>query len=395
MGGTRRCEDWIEGYCKLLETTESPDEYKLWVAISTIAGCLQRKCWLAYHTHVDTYPNMYIVLVGPPGLGKGMAMAPAKEMLDKVKVMMSPNCSTLQALIQNMLAATDSRIIEGVPYISSSLTVFSPEFASFLGRNNGEFCDKLTDLFDCPSSWKYSTIVRGDEDVMGAFLNLIGATTPGLLQATMSGEAITGGLMSRVILVYADKRSRMIPFPMAVSRDMRLRDKLEHDLQQIRDMEGAFKIAPDFVDPWVDWYTTKDVNDPLAADSRLAAYAQRRYMHVLKLIMIMSASRSNEMILRKEDLDRALSVLSEAESKMHIAFRGYGKNVLSAFIAAAQGEIQGAKLIYLKDFKKRHMNDVSAEDIDKVLAALQSVGFCKIFLGERGNEVIKYTGDEG
>lgn len=394
MAGKRLCEDWIDGYCELLSTTESPNEYKRWAAISGIAGCLQRKCWVSFHTHVDTYPNMYIVLVGPPAIGKGMAMGPIRGMLEKADVFLSSNCATLQALIQNMLAASDTRIIDGVPYIHSSLTVYSPEFAVFLGRNNGEFCDKITDLFDCPGTWKYSTIIRGDEEVLGAFVNLIGATTPGLLQATMSGEAITGGLMSRVIIIYADKKSRVIPFPRAMNYDDKLKEKLDHDLAQIRELEGPFQFAPDIVDPWIDWFVNKDNNDPLASDSRLAHYSQRRYMHVLKLMMILSASRSNEMILRNCDLQRALSFLREAEANMHIAFRGYGKNVLSAFIAAAQGEIQSAKLIYLKDFKKRHMNDVSAEDIDRVLAALQSVGFCRIFLGDRGNEVIKYTGDE-
>ena len=392
MAGKRNIDDWINGYCELLATTESPDIYKRWMAVSTIAAALRRKCWMSWEAHVDTYPNMYIVLVGPPAIGKGMAMGPARSMLHRAGVKMSASCTTLQAMIEDLLDATDTQLVDGNPVISSSLTVVSPEFAVFLGRNNGEFCDKITDLFDCPSPWSYKTKARGLEEMEAVFLNLIGATTPGLLQATMSGEAITGGLMSRVVLVYADKKSRIVPIPSAVVRDERLKDKLYRDLLHIADLEGQFKIAADLVDPWVDWYTQKDASDELARDRRFAAYCGRRHTHVLKLMMILSASRSDELIIRAEDFSRALSFIGEAETQMPKAFRGYGKNVLSEFIAAAQGEIETAKFIYLKDFKKRHLNDVSVEDIDRVLKALETTGFCKLVRGDKGGEIIKYTG---
>lgn len=392
MAGKRMVNDWIDGYCEMLKTTESPDIYKKWVAVSAIAAALKRKCWLSWHNHVDTHPNMYIVLVGPPAIGKGMALGPARQMLTSIGIKMSASCTTLQAMIEDLLSATDTRIIDGMPMISSSLTVVSPEFTVFLGRNNGEFCDKITDLYDCPSPWSYKTKSRGNEEMDAVFLNIIGATTPGLLQATMTGEAITGGLMSRVVLVYADQKSRLVPIPSAISRDEHLYNKLYKDLNAIAELEGKFLLAKDVVDPWVDWYIAKDKNDELAKDRRFAAYCGRRDMHMLKLMMIVSASRSNEMVLRVEDFQKALELLNEAEGSMPGAFRGYGKNVLSEFIAAAQTEIESVRLLYVKEFKKRHLNDVSSEDIDRVLKALESTGFCKIIIGEKGNEIIKYTG---
>lgn len=392
MTGKRNTDDWIDGYCELLSTTESPDIYKRWVAISTIAAALRRKCWLSWEAHVDTYPNMYIVLVGPPAIGKGMAMGPARSMLYRAGVKMSASCTTLQAMIEDLLDSTDTRIVDGNPVISSSLTVVSPEFAVFLGRNNGELCDKITDMFDCPSPWSYKTKARGLEEMEAVFLNLIGATTPGLLQATMSGEAITGGLMSRVVMVYSDKKSRIVPIPSAMSRDEALKNKLYQDLTRIADMEGKFRLAPDLVDPWVDWYTKKDVNDELAMDRRFAAYCGRRHTHVLKLMMILSASRSSEMIIRAEDFYRAIQFIGEAEGQMPKAFRGYGKNVLSDFIETARGEIENAGFIYLKDFKKRHLNDVSDEDMDRVIRVLVKIGFCTLRTGDKGSSIIQYTG---
>lgn len=51
----------------------SPNSYVKWGWIYTIGACLQRRVWSsAYHKRI--YPNMYIILVGTPGVGKGLVI---------------------------------------------------------------------------------------------------------------------------------------------------------------------------------------------------------------------------------------------------------------------------------------------------------------------------------
>jgi len=91
----RECLDWIKTYLVYDEESESPTLFKVWMAIGTIASALERKCYIKWKR--DTiYPNLYIVLTGPPGCRKGTAMRPAKQFLDKIGVNLSAKLSRVR-----------------------------------------------------------------------------------------------------------------------------------------------------------------------------------------------------------------------------------------------------------------------------------------------------------
>jgi len=58
---------------------------------------------------------------------------------------------------------------------------------------------------------------------------------------------------------------------------------------------------------------------------RFAAYCERRATHIRKLMMIVSASRSNDLVIEREDFDRARKILTTAEIKMGWTFGGLGR----------------------------------------------------------------------
>lgn len=61
--------DWIECFLEYTKGLPSPEIFRLWAGISTIAGMLERKVWVT--TSGGTiYPNIYAVLVAPPAVGK-------------------------------------------------------------------------------------------------------------------------------------------------------------------------------------------------------------------------------------------------------------------------------------------------------------------------------------
>lgn len=70
--------DWIGAYCAHTEGLPSPEIFRLWSAISCVAGALERRVWLRARQK-DTYPNLFVLLVGPPGSGK--CLSPETEVL--------------------------------------------------------------------------------------------------------------------------------------------------------------------------------------------------------------------------------------------------------------------------------------------------------------------------
>src|SRR5260370_25216813 len=73
--------NWIDNYIQWVAgASESPIDYHWWSAATVIAASMKRHCWIDRGTY-KLYPNLFTVLVGRPGLGKGAAVNPAMSIL--------------------------------------------------------------------------------------------------------------------------------------------------------------------------------------------------------------------------------------------------------------------------------------------------------------------------
>ena len=74
----------LEAWRHWLEDCESPDSYINFAFYAMVAAACERRIWLT--TSKGTlYPNLYTVLVGTPGVGKGQVIKPVLEVLREFK----------------------------------------------------------------------------------------------------------------------------------------------------------------------------------------------------------------------------------------------------------------------------------------------------------------------
>jgi hypothetical protein len=71
---------YLNDYLQMVEDTESPRIFHIWSALFAISASLGRRCWLPFGTF-DTYPNLYVLLVGTPGTRKTTAANQSKKIL--------------------------------------------------------------------------------------------------------------------------------------------------------------------------------------------------------------------------------------------------------------------------------------------------------------------------
>src|SRR5687767_15141767 len=118
MSSNRILEDWIHGYLVYTYNQESPESFHIWVALSNIAGALGRKVWFDMG-YFNVYPNLYAVLVAPPGMcKKSTSMRLGRDIITKVPGLhFSPDSTSRERLIQDLA-------------INSWMTGHSSEFAS-------------------------------------------------------------------------------------------------------------------------------------------------------------------------------------------------------------------------------------------------------------------------
>jgi hypothetical protein len=378
----RNVPDWIDGFMELTDNSEPPVLFRKWAAISSIASALQRKVRVELGLSLTFYPNLYIVLVGPSATGKGTAMKFASDIIEKIPtIRLSAQATSLQALIRRMKETnlTDINVVTGDQTYHSSLTIFSTEFTVFLGYHNQELIAALCEWYDCHNRWVYETIARKKEEVVGVWVNLFAGTTPDAIQASLPIESIGGGLTSRIIFVVEEKRAKLVVVPTITERQLQLQQMLVYDLEAINRMSGVMNYTEGFLKVYSDWCYYADTHRPFY-DKKFDGYCGRRRKHLITLSMVCCASRGDEMVMTSEDIDRAITLLTEVEIKMGKVFKGMGRSSISDLINDAIVYITNSITpdIPLHQFAKYFEGDMDKLEMDRVLTTLEAMNTIKL-----------------
>jgi hypothetical protein len=314
------------------------------------------------------------------------------DMLSELNIRMAAESTTREALIRELKHATETDIEPGVITSNSSLTIFSQELAVFLGQNNLTMIADLCDWFDCRSKWTYRTKHQGTDEIIGVWVNLLGATTPSILQNALPQNAIGGGLTSRIVFIYAPGREKRVALPFTTDEEIKTRELLLSDLEAIGMLKGPFRVGKPFLVEWAKWYN--NLQTPEHLDSNyFDGYMQRKPTHVIKLCMILCASRTDSMIIEPDDLQRAVDFIEEAECGMPRVYSGFGRMPVSDIIPQIMSMLITKKVISKKQLMRKFLTELTLVQLDEILSSLQAAGYCKLVVTTNGID-IEFTGDK-
>jgi hypothetical protein len=290
---------------------ESPTLFRKWAGIFTIAAAMEMKCWL--QTSSPLYPNLYVFIVGHPGVGKNRIIRVAKKYMSEIhEFHFAPTSLTGAALVDTLAAS--KRFIARLPdppleYYNTTIT--AEELTAFMHKYDDEMVGLLSAFYD-PDPYAQS---RRGKDIKIKIdrpqVNLISGTTPSNLVGLMPESAWDQGFTSRVILVHSDERIVGDDFA-GVSREMD--EDLVHDIKMIGALSGQFMVTQDYRDAINNWRALGE--PPVVNHPKLLHYKTRRRVHLYKLSMVSAADRGDVLLLTKEDFNRAMGWLLEAESAM-------------------------------------------------------------------------------
>ncbi len=398
---SRELEDWLDAYIEYTDSSEPPTSYHLWCGLTVIAGALQRKVYLQQGLERTIYPNLYVILVGPSGrTRKGVALGIAKDMLSKVgTVSIAPEASSgreslVLAMKRSVATYTDNT--DGKVKNHCSLSAFSEELSVFLGQGDIKLLANLTDWYDSKDIWTYETIGRGIDKVQGVCFNMAGGTAPEWIQSMLPIEAIGGGYTARVIFVVEEWKKKISPDHVMTDKEIELLGKLENDINRINLLSGAFEFTKPAKKAYIDWYVNEDHkmrtgNYMPVSDSRFAAYCERRTTHVRKIMMLLSASRSDSMKVEEQDFIRALGLLVDVEQKMGKTFGGLGAARNSDATENVKEYLKGVKITTRKALLSKFYRDVDMDTLARIEATLSGMGVLKVeLLAKSGDKLYRW-----
>lgn len=315
---------WLE-YTK---HTPSPERFRRWVAIHAIGAAGERRIWSVINGMV-LYPNLFLFLVGPPGVGKSAAINPMSEVLRKsTATKIAPTDMSKQGLLDTLITCEGGGVVgegdDGEAFDYHYMTIYISELSNFMSQYDGALAGLLTDLFDCgPMVEEKKRGIAGAPKVIPfPGISFIMGTATQNLGATISDEMWGSGFMARVIMVYSDQLIRpaspaaMFSVP---KRSEAIADELDLALRRIKALSG--EMIWEFEAQMAIWefWTKEESTAPI--HNRLANYTTRRWMHLAKLCMIAALS-DERMIIQVEDFHAAKSWLLEVEALMPEIFKG-------------------------------------------------------------------------
>lgn len=316
----RKCQDWVESFLTLTEDIPSPELFRMWTGIAIVAGALQRRVWIETAQSL-IYPNLYTLLVSPPGVGKSQAISRAADFWIGTDTMhVAPDSVTRASLIDALDSASTKAILpDGTFQQYHALAVPASEFGVLVPAHDLEFLNTLNHVYDNPRYYRENRRSRNKQvDISFPMLNILGGTQPAYLASLLPEQAWGMGFTSRLIMVYSAQNIRPNLFDVKPVNEG-LKKKLQDDLKVVVQLFGKMNFEPEARTHVEEW--AQAGLPPIPTHGRLQNYNTRRILHFLKLAMISSVARGSDLVITMEDVSRAKHWLLDAEDRMGDIFR--------------------------------------------------------------------------
>ncbi len=323
--------NWIQEYLKHNMNGEAPDEFHLWTAISTIGAALGRKVWFDMGNHI-VVPNFYIIFVSPPGVvQKSTTLGAGKEFLKQLDgIRFGPDTVTWQAITDSLQDAVETVEVPlrngDIDYLQiSAIHLAVGELGTFFQEKDADKINLMTHLWDAPKDYTKRTRMDGELIIHNPCINFISGCTPSWIADNLDHYFIGGGLSSRVIFIFADKKARRIAYPENHQNNYR-RQQLIEELRAIASLKGEFKMDPDAKAIGISFYN--EICDMLESDSvdpRYKSFIARMQTHYHKVCMVISAASRIDLTIDAHCATAAKALVLNAYSKLPSVYNLIGQ----------------------------------------------------------------------
>lgn len=387
-------DSWLQEYLRLTAGLQSPEIFHLWVGVSTISATLERNIMLD-RVYFQVYPNMYIILVAPPGkCGKNTAINIGAGLLGSIDnaprffaEKITPE-RILEYLSNSMQRMSDTEI----KFVSAAFAC-APELNVFMGKgSDSETIKLLTDLYDCKNgTWRYETKSSGIYEIDNPCLNLLAGSTPKWLRSSIPVEIVGGGFISRTVFVYEDTPRRPVAFPEdeVPMNYAIMKNNLIHDLNHIRQLAGTVRFTPEAKEWYKEWYDSRFYQEHESYDTDFFA---RWEVMLLKVAMVVSVAERDDLLITIKDLKIADQMLKGIVKQMPGVTNLMSASESTVDVQKILGFIKRRTQITHRQLTQFSSKHVKSDELERILQTLIDAGMIEISeTGPRGGRKYRYV----
>ncbi len=359
--------------------SEVPAVFHRWSMLGTIGALVERNIYLPFGNHI-IYPNQYMMLLGESGTKKSTAIKLAKKLtkLAGYKTFAVEKTS-MQKFLADLHKETESdsdpvefnlfgskdREGDGDGLVTNCF-VCADEANDFFGIGNGDFLSVLGTLWDYEGVYE-NRIKTGRSDwIPNPNISILSGNTATNFSLAFPTSILSQGFFSRLLLIYGEPNGRRVTIPKTPSAGETA--EIVSSLSRIRNFtvgeigytESAYRLLDKIYQTYV----------PLA-DSRFESYTNRRSIHLLKLCLVVAASKL-ESPLSESTVQEANTYLTYVESLMPKALGEFGKSKASDINHKIVQFVEGAgRPVQMNEIFKVISSDIEkASDMQGLLQKL-------------------------
>ena len=369
-----------------LEDLESPNLYIDWGFYFLISSCLQRRLWTSQGINA-IYPNLFMLLVGPPACGKSRLISMISDILqDKELLVMSKDKKhtaplfpyaadsiTAEALSQ-YLAQECTKIFtleDGTDYVHASCTMLVEELGVFLKKRTEDTVNMLNQLYDA-RNYRYYTKKQGKDNVQNVCVSLVAGTTPSFIRECFNENLISQGFTSRFVVVYQEQPRFLRQFTGFEDKHMKARAALVQHVKKLSKRCGPIPMSEQCAAYHKERYESGSyINNRINSSPKLDMYYARKNIHLQKLALAMQMGKSAESTeIELESFKEAEKFIAETEIFMHLSYDLTGRNVIHEFTRKLADYVQNSDGVSHKRLWLDWHSDLKKDELEAALEFL-------------------------
>lgn len=362
--------NWIKEILKSTASSEAPERYFWWAAVSAISAVTRRRIFLE-RWHYKLYPNLYVILVGPSGLRKSIPISLAQKLVERVDcTRVFSGRASIQAIIRELGKAYT---LENKQIITDSIGfLLAPELDNLLVEDD-HAPNLLLDLYDTFTKDKWKNILKSTstDNLKNVYLTMFGASNETNLSLALPKSTTQGGLLARMSIVLEERKRLLNPL---VRRPQFIPDyeELSKRLFEVSNLQGEFRWDNSVGEHYENWYNSFMTLESLEKTGTLDRLGDT----VLKVAMCISLSYKNDLVFLKDDIDEAIFRCQECQTGMRKVFLGSGEHslaratahVLRILITRPNHMISRGKLL------TQLFGEADVVDLDRIIDTLVQAG---------------------
>ena len=342
-----------EHWNTLTASLESPQVYLDFSFYFAISAALERRVHFGEGTYM-LFPNIYTLLIGPAGVGKGTALRAANvllraahredaqgntmarrvghQMVNIPLYFKLPDSVTFEKLVNEFCEPYVTKTIDhpsGVGKYSYSAAYFClEELASLFRREKSEDVARfLLNLYD-NEPFEYATKKNGQSLLHNSCLNLLAGTTLEFIRSSEKSGMLGEGLFSRMFIVHAEEpRHVRYDYGTMTAAQAESLLQLQKHVALLSQLSGRIIETPDVMEYMEAWWQLEAKRLSIYRADKLGDYFSRRKIHVKKLAAAIHFAESFDLTIPLATWIKAIELVRSLEPNIIKIARRTGRSL--------------------------------------------------------------------